>query len=161
MGKKKVEEKSEQSKTTKRAMRPQREQLVITLPMLPNSNISPNKYEAMGFKARMGKRIKQRELWLEALANFFGTEEPLPYFTKPVDIQVILKGPTVLRTDPFNWSEHKGIGVLINCLSRPRARKIYGLGIIDDDSAKYIRNITYLFESGDSPETILILTPIS
>ena len=125
----------------------------VMLPALPLPSLSPNAYLALGVWVRAEERDVQRDQWL-ALLNRAGVfnQGDRPIFNKLVDITIRLTG-TGRRTDPSNWTAHHGIKVLLDCLTQPQAKKIYGLGIIVDDSARYVSGFHVEWAPNGEPAT--------
>ena len=128
--------------------------LVIRLPVLPMPEMSVNAFLGNGTHWERAKaRGAQVQAWLWELkiagAHLVPPLRPEDY---PVSVTVIVRG-TGYRTDPSNWVGHLGIKVLLDCLTEPKGRKTYGLGVIKDDSARYVRAFRVDWEPDGEPET--------
>lgn len=137
---------------------PEPRDVSVTLAELPMPDLSPNAYLGLHHYARKDVRITQAGVWLSALREALGAP-PHPRFECPVSITIHVQG-TGNRTDVPNWVAHVGWKVLIDCLTDRKGRKNYGLGLLPDDSMRYVRGITVTVEPGGEPATTLTITPL-
>ena len=90
--------------------------------------------------------VRQRGTWLQALQVALPRWQVRPSFTSPVRIAIKLGGVGRL-TDVPNWLTHYGLKVLVDCLTLPKGRKDYGIGLIPDDATKYVTEMIVMVES--------------
>ena len=133
------------------------EAMTIDLPALPMKQLSPNAFKALHRWAQTSAIQGQREAWLVMLHERLGPP-PYPEFdTYTITFRLYGVG---MRTDTGSWCGHWGLKVLEDCLTRPRANKFYGLGILIDDSPKYYkqRNVE-VYPDGEA-RTVVTITSV-
>ena len=130
--------------------------LTFELPALPIPALSPNAYSALPTHwMRAACRAAQRGDWLILLREALGPG-PYPTVATPVTIGITLRG-TGRRTDVPNLVAHVGLKVLIDCLTE---RSGYGLGILPDDSVRYVTSMSVTVIPNGEPATIVAITGV-
>ena len=150
----------------------------VRLPALPMPELSLNRYLGYGGHwKRQEWRDVQRDAWLTLLsiaspaireaanayddpmnslpkgsALFRSGWYPSRVFRYPVSIVVRLTG-TGRRWDVQNWVSHYGLKVLVDCLTAPSGRKEFGLGVLPDDSMRYVSAFAVSVEPDGEPGT--------
>ena len=59
--------------------------------------------------------------------------------------------------DVGNWVAHGGLKVLLDCLTEPRGKKDYGVGILKDDSVRWVKAVTVQVEPEGEPVTAVTI----
>ena len=127
--------------------------LTIRLPQLPYRELSPNYVRRDHTWTRIRAENTQRDTWLALLHNARDQWGGVGFDgSKKVAITITVRGAGN-RMDVPNWVAHQGFKILIDCLTKPKGVKFYGLGILVDDSAKYVSGMAVKVEPMGEPET--------
>lgn len=128
-----------------------RSAVTILLPTLPMPELSQNQAVRLNHW-RLGEfKEDQVQDWIICLREAWGPP-PYPRLESPVSVTFTLRG-TGKRTDVSNWMGHLGLKVLLDCLTEPKGAKDYGLGILVDDSYRYVRRVSVEVEPTGEPST--------
>lgn len=136
--------------------------MLISLPALPDPKLSANRYKKMVWREAASREKRQRETWLKLLREAF---PEVNQFQESVDIVITVKGPKVLKADPWTHLSHRALKSLLDCLTEKQPdrydkngrlySKNYGIGLLKDDSYKHIKSITVKAEQAEEEETVL------
>ena len=120
--------------------------LTIRLAGLPYHELSPNSVRRDSTWVRIRAENTQRDTWLARLYEARAQWEGHAFDgTAKVSITITVHGAG-RRMDVPNWVAHGAWKILIDCLTKPKGVKYYGLGVLVDDSVKYVSGMQVLVE---------------
>ena len=125
--------------------------LSFVLPGLPDPRLSPNGWDRMGLWQQVKARKEQRDLYLNVLWYELGIR-PVEPLERPVELRIRFTG-CGNRADASNWCLHRGIKVLLDCLTLPKGPKDYGIGLLVGDETKWVRGVSVTVDANGPKET--------